>query len=291
VRALINLANLNKDRFNQGGPKDLLHEALELSRRATRLASDYDIAWNTHGVILKKLGHYGEAAEAYRRATELNPDLCAPWENLGTVLALQGKLSEAEDTLRHAVTLAGTTPWNMGAWRNLGALQLQLRKTAAEHSLQNALELYREDAATWLLLAKAHLQLEAVRDHGRALEDARMAAALAPENPQARRILAIALLRNDEPTEAAQAAKQALELGGDPAANHLLLAIAHAKLGRSATAREHFEQATANWPATLQQAGVLPSAEKGILWFERYQDLAELRNEAGELLGPHSEGP
>jgi len=79
-------------------------------------------------------------------------------------------------------------------------------------------------------------------------------------------------------------ASAAINLGGSKAFNHLIVAIAHARLNDTARAQVHFDLALNDWPEELEEKGVIATHDGSLLWFEHYDELADLRREAEELL-------
>ncbi|MHB1524633.1 MAG: tetratricopeptide repeat protein, partial [Candidatus Dormibacteria bacterium] len=74
-------------------------------RSATRLKSDYALAWYNLGVCLKQQGDHAAAREAYRTATACKPNFAEAHINLGELLAEQGDVAAAVEQLREGVRL------------------------------------------------------------------------------------------------------------------------------------------------------------------------------------------
>ena len=100
--------------------------------------------------------------------------------------------------------------------------------------------------------ARLGLELKGHLDPQEALNDARYADRLAKfKNPKVKRILALAHLQANDNDHAIRNASLALELGGMPTVNHLIMSIAEAKRDDSVAAREHLNEARAQWPQDL----------------------------------------
>ncbi len=78
-------------------------EAVELLRRALKLAPNDALILTNLGSALRAEGNHEGAIAAFTRATELDTDLAAPWYNLGKTLAKQIRVDEALDALDHAL--------------------------------------------------------------------------------------------------------------------------------------------------------------------------------------------
>lgn len=109
-------------------------EALELIKKAVRIAPGYADAWNNLGNVHVNLAQLDEAREAYETALNLVPDDLNSNNNLGILLRHLGELDLSEHYLRRAVELA---PGFAHAWYNLGNT-LQAKKNFAE-----AMTMYR----------------------------------------------------------------------------------------------------------------------------------------------------
>ena len=269
----------------------ILEEADGLCRRAIRLEPDNIWALNAHGVILKKLERLDQASKVYERVTELKPDWYAAWVNLGTVHALQGDLPRAEHHLRLSTTCATLDDrYAVDTWRNLASLQLHLGKiNEAQDNIRQALECNRDDMASSLI--QARLLLSA--DPKAAVESGVNANNLAEgREPKVHRILALAYLRTGRFDMALDSARKALDGGDIPAINRLILAIASARLDDLPSSRSHLDRALAAWPDDCKdERAFRATADKGALWFESAEELAELRTQADELIDTGSPVP
>ncbi len=303
VRALANLAIAKKELYNaQTNPNPtLLEEADALCDRALAAAPKTHLEipriWNVKGVLLKKLGRYGEAEDAYREAIALEPEDLYAWDNLGIVQALAGKFEAAEASLSQAGKLGGVaSPCNGIAWRNLGSLQLFRGETGAAQSLEQSIMC--EPSDPWAYALRARLRLgwglpfdeiddAPFVDPFKSLLDAETADRLSGGvNPTIRCILALAYMRNGRFEEAIDHANKALSLEDELAAtDYLILAIAEARIGETDSAHQHFRIAHERWPETFKTKGsFIAMAPKGVLWLERADQLHSLANEAAGLL-------
>ncbi len=91
----------------------------------------------------------------------------------------------------------------------------------------------------------------------------------------------MAHLRNNQPTRAVTHAEAAIRLGDIDAIDHLIIAIAKARLGQTDDARAHLRSAEKAWPEELKNDDShIATTENGVLWFETAEELVRLRQEA-----------
>ena len=284
-----NYAILKKERFNSLAQPDaaLLRQALEYADNAIRFDPDIVRTFNTKGVVLKKLGRYEEAARAYAHALELNPDHGEAHENLGVLRALLGDLESARKSLLRSTEITGTFEgYCEYPWRNLVSLELFLKKRKAIDDIQNAIECKRDDPNSWLLRARSRIEIPEHQDFRAALRYAQSADVLAEgTNAWAKRTLAMAHLYNEDYASAIVSAAEAIELDDMKTVNHLISAVAYARLGNLVEAKREHARALAHWPDSLREVGAYTaSAPKGILWFETADCLLDLQSQFEELL-------
>lgn len=237
------------------------------------------------GVCLKKLGRYGEAIDAYQQALEIDSKSSLAWENLGIVQALNRQLDLAEKNIRESADRAGTTERDCEyPWRNLAAIALHSRDPEVESYLEHALTCNHQHSDSLCLRAKMNLEWAGHENFEQALIDAGHADfTAAGKSPRARRMLALAHLRNGNYEEAITHAEVANSLPGAlVSANQLIASIALARLGNMDEARVMLGAAMTSWPSDFEQVAI--SAEKGILWFESPRTLELLRTEAEDLI-------
>jgi serine/threonine-protein kinase len=264
-------------------------QAIASYRRSLELEPDYAIAWCDLGVSLDRTGAVEEAIASYDRAIELDPS--SPHAHFDRGISLE-KLARHEDaiaSLRRALEL---DPSSAGTQFRLGysqftsqeyddaiasyrrALELDPAYTVTHYYLALALERVgriREaidayaDAAranpsdrrshtalTWLL---ATAESDELRDPARAVEHARKAVELAPDDAGQLELLGIALFVDNEYDEARDALERTLGIAGDEGGGLLFLALVQARLGESdearitySRAREHLDRISADLP-------------------------------------------
>ena len=214
------------------------------------------------------------------------------WSNLGASYALNKDLENAERCLQEGAKRAGLEKdeWHAAVWRNLASFELFLGKSEAAEHIKNALDLYRHDALASVIQARVGLELNGHIDVRKALDDAKYADRLAlSRDPKAKRILALAHLRNNEFDDAVNEARAALAVNDMPTVNHLITAVAEAKRGQITAANEALEAAETAWPEQLRKPGEFAAyADTGELWIESADDLIKLREEARTAIGPSS---
>ncbi|MFQ5495135.1 MAG: protein kinase, partial [Phycisphaerae bacterium] len=274
LEAIANLARVKKELFNQSADasRTLLTEAVTLYDDYLAIDPSDSRVWNNRGVTLKKLGDYAGAIDSYNRALQLNSDFSSAWENLGIVRALQRDLTQARSCLNSDVAIARASDEEYECaypWRNLAALDLFEQTGHALRSLDRAAECDPDSPPTLVLRARAHLRSGDTDAINAARRAAIRADALAePRNPRARRMLALVHLCNGDFSEAIDAANEALALKDLEVVNHLILAIALARLGDKEQAGHHLREADRTWPRALRKRDDYDvSARAGILWF------------------------
>ncbi len=292
AEALFQWARTKKETANAEDDRDarriILEEADRLCRQALAVSPEDRRALNVHGVILKKLGRFDEAIAVYERLLEHHEEYYAPWVNLGTTYALMHDFEQAEDHLRRAVELSQKEkyqisehrPYTAQAWRNLAALQFFLGDSEATANVDRALELYDEDVASLVLRAMIRMKSTDPLVLEEALDDAKFANREAGEddaNPRAKRVLAMAYLKNEKFKQCIRQADSAVALGDMTAVNELIQANALRKLGRNAAANERVALARSHWPAELtDRDGFVVTGDKGELWIESASILFDL---------------
>ncbi|MEK6677301.1 MAG: serine/threonine-protein kinase [Planctomycetota bacterium] len=301
MKALLGLAWAQINWMNELPPggdeaKNLLIEADRVLIKARRIDPDNIFALNYHGFILKKMEKYEEAIGVYRRLIDQTGEkkgestqLGAAWSNIGVLFALQHDLDSAREHLLRGTELSGTRKdeYAAAAWRNLAALDRFQSRHEAMQNVKRAIDGNPADVASWILRALVELKQPEDAQIVEALDDAKHADKLANEtDPQAKRIRALAHLRNRQPELAIEHARRAMALGDLPTANHLIVAHAQASIGDKLKAKEELSLAWSTWPATLKEPGSYHvTADKADLWFESATELHELRSEAEKLVG------
>jgi tetratricopeptide (TPR) repeat protein len=290
IKALYNYATFLRMQYNASATPSsgLLVRAIELCDKAIAIKPDKTELLNLSGVLHKMTGEYEAAINAYDKAIELGDTYAAAWENRGVAYALAGDFEAAEDDLNRARTLEASNPETI--WQSLTSLWFFLGKPDPVASIDKAIELVATDPWSFLLRARLRLSLEGYIDPERALENAKFTDPFTTDSGsqflrRAKRILALAYLRNDRFDQAVEYARQALDAGDLPTINQLVLAIAHAKLGNREAAQQALNRAIWEWPDALREPGQYrATAPDGILWFDTADELIALRDEAQTLL-------
>jgi len=291
VHTLLSLAWMwlerNQDQPDQAG-NAALSEAEAFAGRVLRVApKDPDAmvkALGFQGVALRRLKRYPEAIAAMKKTLALDPGVYHNWSNLGALHAMTGDLVEADRCLREGAKRAGSErdKWHAAAWRNLATIELfQQNSEAAEH-IGKALDAYDEDVLAWVIQARIRLELADHWNVRKALDDAKYADRKGrSRDPTAKRVLAMAHLRNNEFGDAVTEARAAISLKDMPTINQLVIAVAEAKRGQAVSAKEALAAAESAWPEELRKPGdFTAAAETGDLWIESGDMLLQLRAEA-----------
>ena len=300
VDSLLALARTKKAYFNSlrgAGERGLLEQANELCRRARQLQPTNISAMNLHAVILKMLGRYDDAIAIFEEllAMDVGEDdgaqlhYAAAYHNLGNLNCLANDLENGESNLRKGAELMGLThgEHSTAAWRNLAAEEhFQKHYVESLEHVQLAVETTPTDAASWVLKARIRLTIEGRKASEDALNWAKHADNLAGnKRGDAKRILAMAYLHNDQFERTIEEARHAIDLGDLLAINHLVIAIAEAKRGNLDAARAKLSDALKAWPERLSDEGDwFATAPAGQLWFESGAELHALKKEAEEAI-------
>jgi tetratricopeptide (TPR) repeat protein/serine/threonine protein kinase len=256
--------------------KGQLDEAIAEFREAIRIKKDYPEAHSNLGLALGDKGKLDEAIAECREALRLKPDFAAAHNNLGYALQAKGQLEEAIAEYRQAIRLNKALP---EAHNNLGvALAKQGKHDEAIAALRRALELDPKRPACRATLAQelnnwawtlATSPDPNSRDPKRAVELAKEAVQIAPQERNFWNTLGAAQYRAGDWKAARSALEKSMELhqGGD-AFDWFFLAMTHWKLANKDEAR--------NW------------YDKGVEWMEKNaradEELRRFRSEGEELL-------
>jgi tetratricopeptide (TPR) repeat protein len=188
--------------------------------------------------------------------------------------------------MRKGTKLAGMAEdrWHAAVWRNQAALELFLKKDEAMAHIANAIQCYSADPWSWVLRARAQMELEGHLDLQGAVDDAKHGDRIGKmADAKAKRVLAQAYLRTKEMARASHEAQQALQLGDEPSINYLIIACAARGLGDADAAGKALAEAQRAWPEPLRAAGgYLASAGTGDLWIESADERLELARQASE---------
>jgi tetratricopeptide (TPR) repeat protein len=272
--------------------RTILADADRICRRARQLDPRDHWGLNIHGVVLKKLERYDDAIDACKESVAADPDYYAAWVNLGSLHALKGDFRASRASFERAIKLAGraTDEEAVETWRNFASLLLHLADRDALVIIEKALGWKAHDPGTYLISARIHLDLDGALDSRLALAQVQTAYMLTRRRPDPRvaRIRALAHLRNGQLEEAVEYGEEAIRLNDMLAIDHLIIAIAEAHHKRMSAAREHLQAALNDWPADLEDAGVIVTAPNGVLWFETAAEINRLREEAERAIHPQS---
>lgn len=277
-----------------------LKQAVALADRILALNADNAKALAYKGVALRRLGRLDEASTVLERVVELSPNDFASWANLGAHYATTGDLQKALDRIHKGAELVGDAQNEYAAytWRNLAAIELHLRMPEAAEHIDRSIKSYGKDPQSWLIRARVRLELEGHIDYAAALADAQFGDREAQEKSgRAKRIVALAHLRNKQYDAAIKQARQALEKDDMAAFNYLIIAVAEGSKGQSErgaergklfdAAQENLYKADATWPKNLREPGQFVAVVGASdLWLDTADQLIALRDEAKSLIAP-----
>lgn len=296
VLAWMHLHHFRHEPDNAGD--EALEGAVAAASSVVKLDPNNATAWNYLGVALRRLGRAHEAiaplesaVNEFKKTEEIEQSEYASLCNLGVVYMITGDFKRAESLLKQATSITGVEhdKWRANAWRNLAAFELHMNKPDALEHINQAILCDKLNALSFVARARIRLNMDTLVDQHKALDDSKIAANNADgkeAQAKARRVMSMAQLRTDQAREAVESANKALQLGDFSVINHLILAVAHGKLGRPIKAREHLAEAEGDWPDDLRQPGQFRATPgSGELWIESADVMLALRDEARELLG------
>jgi tetratricopeptide (TPR) repeat protein len=276
-----------------------LDAALEAAHQAVRLAPS-DPALRHHlSALLMDSGQPEEALRMCQQSIDLGISGGTGWMQMGTVLEKLGRPQEAVAAMKRATI---EEPALAEHWA--GLIDLLLRLDDVPEALKAAEHAYDSPCTRTpaLLLAHSRLCLR-LSDTEEAIEDARRAAAMAPENPGVRGILATYLLQANQPEAAAEQARQALLLAPDALWLQRILFTSLERCGRGAEALGAVQEAVAASPSDAELRGLLASQllahgdvpaacravaaalEAGLETASLWEVDAKLRAQAGDVQG------
>ena len=290
VAALGNMVKALMELYENEAKPDsrLLDAAQEYCQRALALEPDRPRLANIHGSLLSLLGDYDGAIAVFDKEIADNPD--EPWTlfNRAAVDFLRGAYEEAETRLARAADIGmALDPPYCHALRELASLQLLRGNAEAAKTINKAIDCGVSGFPYFHFVhARIRLSLTECYDPVAALSAATVADDYANRSePAIKRYLALAYLRKGDPAAAATQARLALKLNGLSCINHLIVAIAEAKLAHPAAAKEAFDIAIEAWPDDLREPGSSRLRLRwGMLWFETADEHIRLRKEAESLL-------
>lgn len=254
---------------------------------------------NLKAVLHKKLGenlHGEEASEQFELAKDIylqalrqDPKAYFTRGNLAVVNVLAGELDEAERNMRQATADAASSDRTQFGfvWRDLASLQFLMGDEEAAASIANALACGKA-ADAFVVSARIKLASGADRGKVQAFRDALRANTFEDGNKALKkRILAMTHLELGEVQEAIDASRAALAHKDMATINHLVIAIAEARMGRLDIARSEYNLAIESWPEGLRNPGDFEAgAPRGFLWFDTADELIQFKARADELLTP-----
>jgi tetratricopeptide (TPR) repeat protein len=121
----------------------LADESLRWYEDATRLWTEYPIAWYEKGALLGQIGELPRAESALEEALRLSPGYASAHYNLAIALHRQRRFEEAERSARKAVLW---DPESARAWAELGHLRFETgRRAEASEAYRHAVALGRTD--------------------------------------------------------------------------------------------------------------------------------------------------
>ena len=151
-------------------------KAVEYYQLATEESPDFDLAYNSLGSSLSRMGRDAEAERALLRALEINPGLASAQSNLGLLYLQRGRMDEAR---RRLTVATRNDPTLKPAWENLARLGIMTQDvTLAASALEHVLGLDPGDAYAHWNLAILYGSDPARRED--CIRHARQAAALEP---------------------------------------------------------------------------------------------------------------
>jgi tetratricopeptide (TPR) repeat protein len=257
-----------------------LDEAIAEHRTAIRIQPDFANAYNTLGHILSDLKRdYGAAADAFREAIRLQPEFAPYHNNLGLALQQQAKLDEAIAEYRIAGRLQ---PSLVDAHMGLGEiLDFQGKRDGAiaEYRTAAGLQPNYADAHNGIAWAEVKKADCSAQERTEALEHARLAVSLGPEDGNFRTTLALAEYRAGHWALSIAAAEQSIaRTKGEDASNWFFLAMASWQKGDKDRSRSFFEQAV-SWTKKNDPSNAVLLA----FWREAAKLLGQPGPDAGPL--------
>jgi Flp pilus assembly protein TadD len=193
--------------------KGFVDEAITQYQEALAFQPDFAPVHNSLGNALFQKGRLDEAIIQFQKALADSPDFADAHNNLGAALLQKGRVDEAIAHFQKALALQ---PGHAGARNNLGAALMQAGRMAeAVGEYWKVLETQPEnvDALNNLAWALATGPQAALRDGVSAVALAQKAVRLSGgENPRMLRTLAAAEAEAGRLAEAAETARQALQL-------------------------------------------------------------------------------
>lgn len=180
-----------------------------------------------------------EATKHCRQGLNLEPNLAEAFGCLGNIAFKRGRIREAEAYFRRSIQVNA----QKGHYADLGALYIQMgRYEEAKEKLQEALKNNPDDAYAHIEMGDLYLQTEKVKE---AIREFRLAAVIDPQNPDASKALAIALMENNNLIEAEKVLRSAIRLLDESKRweLHLTLCRLLTRIGDETNDLEFYEEA------------------------------------------------
>ncbi len=210
--------------------KGRLDEAIAEWKKAIQLDPKLSPAHNNIGVALTDMGRFDEAIAECKMAIQLDPKCANAYNNLGVALKNKGRVDEAITEWKKTLHL---DPKHAYAHRNLGeALLRQGRFAEAEAAYREAIRLNPNSASfhdqlAWLLATCVEPKF---RNYPQAIELAKRAVQLAPQEWNFWNTLGVAYRNGGQLDEAEKTLREAIRLKADwPSAHYNLRLTLQAK--------------------------------------------------------------
>jgi tetratricopeptide (TPR) repeat protein len=192
------------------------------------------------GRIAMRLGQYVKATDHLHRACLMDAENVRYAEMLAEAQLKSGQFADAIGTL-HGIVERDDVELPSRVYVMLGDCQLAMDESReAIRSYMKACQTDARNVVAWTSLAKGHLAADQL-DH--AVDAARHALKLAPDNLDASQILAFALLRQNEVVEAARVLKAARKRHPRDTMITCLMGQTYAAVGKAEKARSFYNYA------------------------------------------------
>ncbi len=209
-----------------GGAEEACHYLIE---RVERFNQEPAFHWGL-AEAYRAAGNLDAAAQSYRTARELgeqDPDVT---ESLAWCLLRAGRFAAAAEEFRHLLAEQGRSSYTTTVTAHQRRLSIELglakcllevgQPAEARERLAALTRSHEKEPGVWLALARASL---ACGDTERALKNAVRAAELDEQNVAARQLATYLAVKAGQGELAEQLARQAVAIGPQDAANHILL--------------------------------------------------------------------
>ena len=234
VEAMLGLANAQRSAGRVG-------ESEKTYRRAISLQPNLWLSYMGLGRLYYGQGRYNDAAAAYREVIKLTPDNIRGYNNLGGTYHQLNELDRASEAYRESARL---NPSDANTQSNLGTLlYFQGRYAEAAASFEQATKLTPDKSIYWTNLGDACLRApgmagRAPAAYARGAESARAEIAVDPRDAAAHASLALALARSGEAAAAREESLRAVALAPADPDNLYQAAIVAVLGGRKKEAAE-----------------------------------------------------